>query len=98
MIGISMASDCASRSSLLIIWKLLLPLSCIMMRRFWTLCPCWMALWSAKALSFPPDHEAMSFMLFFFFSFFVGLLGFSVWMVYPALLIRVVVKGYARKG
>jgi hypothetical protein len=63
-----------------------------------------MALWSAKALSFPPDHEAMSFMLFFspfwlpFFPFFVGLLGFSVWMVYPALLIRVVVKGYARKG
>ena len=65
MIGMLSASDCASRSSVLIMWKLLLPLSCIMMRRFWTLCPCWMALWSAKQLSFPPDHEAMSFMLFF---------------------------------
>jgi hypothetical protein len=67
-------------------------------------CPCWMTLWSAKALSFPPDHEAMSFMLFFspflvaVFPVFCGFAGFSVWMVYPALLIRVIVKGYARKG
>ena len=65
MIGMLIASDWASRSSVLIMWKLLLPLSCIMMRRFCTVCPCWMALWSAKALSFPPDHDAMSFMLFF---------------------------------
>ena len=81
MIGMLIASDCASRSSVLIMWKLLLPLSCIMMRRFCTVCPCWMALWSAKALSFPPDHEAMSFMLFFsflvaVFPVFCGLSGF----------------------
>ena len=66
MIGMLSACDCASRSWVGIMWKLLLVLSCIMMRRFWMLCPCCCALWRAKALSFPPDHEAMSFMLFFF--------------------------------
>ena len=59
------AWDCASRSGAGIMWKLLFVLSCIITRRFWTVCPsCW-ALWSAKALSFPPDHEATSFNLFF---------------------------------
>lgn len=58
------AWDCASRSWAGIMWKLLFVLSCIITKRFWTVCPsCW-ALWSAKALSFPPDHEAMSFKLF----------------------------------
>jgi hypothetical protein len=63
--GIPMASDCASRSWLLIMWKLLVFLSCIIMSRFWTWCPSWMALWSANALSFPPLHEAMTFMFSF---------------------------------
>ena len=44
MIGIWRASACASRSSRLIMWKLLLPWSCIMMRRFWISKPSWMAL------------------------------------------------------
>ena len=96
VIAMLSAWDCASRSWAGIMWKLLFVLSCIITRIFWTVCPsCW-ALWSAKALSFPPDHEAMSFKLFL--SPFLWEVGVLVWMVYPALDIRVVVKGYARKG
>ena len=70
VIGMPRASDCASKSWVLIMWKLLLPWSCIMMRRFWIVCPCCCALYSAKQLSFPPDQDAISFMSCFF-SFFV---------------------------
>jgi hypothetical protein len=45
-----------------------------------------MALWTAKQLSFPPLHEAMSFILFVFsvWLVFVRIVGFWVWMVYPS--------------
>jgi hypothetical protein len=56
------------------------------------MCPCWMALWSAKQLSFPPDQDAMSFIFCFFLLLVLWECGVSVWMVYPALLIRVVVN------
>ena len=65
MMGMLSDCDCASRSWVGIMWKLLFVLSCIIMSRFWTLSPCCCALWSANALSFPPDHEVMSFMMFF---------------------------------
>ena len=97
MMGMLSDCDCASRSWVGIKWKLLFVLSCIIMSRFWTLSPCCCALWSAKALSFPPDHEAMSFMMFLS-PFLFEKCGVSVWMVYPALDIRIVVKDYARKG